>query len=144
MRRAGDVLNLESSVVLGDRHVEPLEVVQYQPRQGRTKQHEFSPGHQSESRLISMSIYLSDLSSLDAGGELVFPKADGGYGLRLRPSKGSAVFFYHLLEDGNVDDLSLHGDNVLRQGEKWVANVYVWDPRMPSAGANPTFMEQFT
>lgn len=43
--------------------------------------------------------------------------------------KGSAVLFYNLLEDGNGDDLSLHAALPVRQGEKWLANFWVWDPK---------------
>ena len=39
--------------------------------------------------------------------------------------------FYSMLEDGNVDDLSLHGAAPVQgaQAEKYLANVWIWDPK---------------
>ena len=42
--------------------------------------------------------------------------------------KGSAVLFYNLLEDGNSDDLALHEARPVKEGEKWLANYWIWDP----------------
>ena len=35
------------------------------------------------------------------GGETSFPKGGTGGGFKVKPSKGDAVLFYNLLEDGN-------------------------------------------
>ena len=35
--------------------------------------------------------------------------------------------FYSLLEDGNADDLSLHAALPVKEGEKWLANFWIWD-----------------
>jgi prolyl 4-hydroxylase len=43
-------------------------------------------------------------------------------------SLGQAVLFYNLLEDGNGDDLALHAAMPVKEGEKWLANFWVWDP----------------
>ena len=40
-----------------------------------------------------------------------------------------AVLFYNLLEDGNGDDLAVHAALPVYQGEKWLANFWVWDPK---------------
>ena len=40
-----------------------------------------------------------------------------------------AVLFYNLLADGNGDDLAVHAALPVYQGEKWLANFWVWDPR---------------
>jgi len=63
------------------------------------------------------------------GGETAFPKAAGGKGIKVSPKKGSAVLFYNLLEDGNGDDLALHAALPVKDGEKWLANFWVWDPK---------------
>jgi len=34
-----------------------------------------------------------------------------------------------MLEDGNLDDLSLHGGCPVKAGIKWAANWWFWDPR---------------
>jgi hypothetical protein len=77
------------------------------------------------SRYLTLLLYLTDQDTADAGGETAFPKAD----LKVHPGKGSAVLFYNILEDGNVDDLSLHAALPVGQGEKWLANVWIWDPK---------------
>jgi prolyl 4-hydroxylase len=53
-------------------------------------------------------------------------------GIGIWPEAGKAVLFYNVLPDGNVDDWSVHGgEEVLNgQGEKWIANLWVWDPVM--------------
>jgi prolyl 4-hydroxylase len=47
----------------------------------------------------------------------------------VHPGKGNAILFYNILEDGNVDDLALHAALPVGQGEKWLANVWIWDPQ---------------
>ena len=51
-------------------------------------------------------------------------------GFKVAPKKGHAVLFYNLLEDGNGDDLALHAALPVHHGEKWLANFWVWDPKM--------------
>ena len=52
--------------------------------------------------------------------------------LRRRPPpliisrQGTAALFYNLLVDGNGDDKSLHAALPVHQGEKWLANLWVW------------------
>ena len=46
----------------------------------------------------------------------------------VHPGKGSAVLFYSQLEDGNMDDYSLHAALPVKKGEKWLCNVWIWDP----------------
>jgi prolyl 4-hydroxylase len=53
--------------------------------------------------------------------------------LKVHPGKGSAVLFYNLLADGNVDELTLHAATPVVHGEKWLANFWVWDPEMKFA-----------
>ena len=79
-------------------------------------------------RSATLLIYLNDVPT---GGETRFPRAVNNYnaeGLQLKPKIGTAVLFYNILEDGNVDDLSQHGSNPTKGYEKWLANVWVWDP----------------
>mmetsp|Transcript_17097 Transcript_17097/g.28558 ORF Transcript_17097/g.28558 Transcript_17097/m.28558 type:complete len:555 (+) Transcript_17097:56-1720(+) len=49
---------------------------------------------------------------------------------QVTPAKGQAVIFYNLLSDGNADDLTLHEALPVTKGEKWLANIWVWDPKM--------------
>ena len=49
-------------------------------------------------------------------------------GMKLHPGKGGAVLFYNLLEDGNGDVKSQHSGMPVMKGEKWLANLWIWDP----------------
>ena len=82
-----------------------------------------------ESRFLTLLMYLSDSAGATAGGETAFPKADQGRGIKVTLKKGTALLFYNLLEDGNGDDTSLHAALPVWEGEKWLANLWVWDPK---------------
>lgn len=51
-------------------------------------------------------------------------------GFKVTPARGHAVVFYNLLPDGNADDLSVHEALPVSRGRKWLANIWVWDPKM--------------
>ena len=70
-------------------------------------------------------MYLNDVE--DGGGATRFPRALNNYnaqGLEIQPKVGQAALFYNMLEDGNVDDLSVHGSNPTMKNEKWLANLW--------------------
>jgi prolyl 4-hydroxylase len=79
-------------------------------------------------------LYLNDPASEGAGGATAFPKSQDPKGLSIHPGKGGAAFFYNLLEDGNPDDLSMHAAEPVLEGEKWLANVWLWDPQLNPKG----------
>lgn len=114
---------------------ESLQVVRYK-RGGE----EYQPHHDfiypsinnryQPTRFATLLMYLNTVPE-GQGGETRFPRAVNNYnaeGLEIQPKVGRAVLFYNLLEDGNVDDLSQHGSNPTRDHEKWLANLWVWDP----------------
>jgi len=37
-------------------------------------------------------------------------------------------FFYNLFPDGNVDPSTLHYAEPPIKGEKWMTNLWIWDP----------------
>ena len=78
-------------------------------------------------RLATLLIYLQPAAR---GGATEFFRANGDRGLKfereMRP--GSAVLFYSALPDGNIDERSLHAGAPVEDGEKWVANLWVWEP----------------
>ena len=43
------------------------------------------------------------------------------------PRKGDAVLFYHQSRSGKLDPAALHGACPVLKGEKWGANVWVWN-----------------
>ncbi|KAM6927973.1 transmembrane prolyl 4-hydroxylase [Xenentodon cancila] len=101
-------------------------------------------------RYITVLFYLN---SVDGGGETAFPVADNRTydevsliqndvdlldtrrncdksNLRVRPTKGTAVFWYNYLSDGKgwvgeQDEYALHGGCVVTHGTKWVANKWI-------------------
>mmetsp|Transcript_23240 Transcript_23240/g.64444 ORF Transcript_23240/g.64444 Transcript_23240/m.64444 type:complete len:650 (-) Transcript_23240:1517-3466(-) len=111
---------------------ESLQVVRYKTGEEYTPHHDFvAPSinnrHQP-SRFATLLIYLNDV---EEGGETRFPRAINNHnaeGLEIKPEVGKAVLFYNTLEDGNLDDLSQHGGNKVLAGNKWLANLWIWDP----------------
>ena len=92
--------------------------------------HDWGVSGHPQSRLITLLIYLTDQASPRAGGETAFPKGgEDGRGFKVRPQKGTAVLFYNLLEDGNGDDKALHAAMPCVEGEKMLANFWVWDDK---------------
>ncbi|XP_062400561.1 transmembrane prolyl 4-hydroxylase isoform X2 [Sardina pilchardus] len=101
-------------------------------------------------RYITVLFYLN---SVEGGGETTFPVADNRTyeelsliqndvdlldtrkncdkgNLRVKPTKGTAVFWYNYLSDGRgwvgeQDEYSLHGGCVVTSGTKWVANNWI-------------------
>ncbi|XP_061788158.1 transmembrane prolyl 4-hydroxylase [Nerophis lumbriciformis] len=101
-------------------------------------------------RYITVLFYLN---SVDGGGETAFPVADNRTfdevcliqngvdlmdtrrnceksNLRVKATKGKAVFWYNYLSDGKgwvgeQDEYALHGGCVVTQGTKWVANKWI-------------------
>ncbi|CAL5076628.1 unnamed protein product [Urochloa decumbens] len=79
------------------------------------------------------------LSTVDKGGETIFPNAKGWEsqpkddtfsecarkGLAVKPVKGDAVLFFSLHVNGEPDPLSLHGSCPVIEGEKWSAPKWI-------------------
>ncbi|CAB9519489.1 Probable prolyl 4-hydroxylase [Seminavis robusta] len=111
---------------------ESLQVVRYQPGEEYTAHHDFvypSARHRYQpTRYATLLLYLNDDFT---GGQTNFPRAVNPSkhdGITITPKAGKAVLFYNMLPDGNVDDLSQHQSLPVENGEKWLANLWVWDP----------------
>lgn len=82
---------------------------------------------------IQYIMFLMYLNKVHAGGNASFPKAhenckdQNGY-FGVQPIKGSVVFFYDLLPDGNVDEKTHHYTEPPVDSEKWMTNLWIWDP----------------
>uniref|UniRef100_A0A0D3FQC2 procollagen-proline 4-dioxygenase n=2 Tax=Oryza TaxID=4527 RepID=A0A0D3FQC2_9ORYZ len=82
---------------------------------------------------------LTYLSTVEKGGETVFPNAEGWEsqpkddsfsdcakkGLAVKAVKGDSVLFFNLQPDGTPDPLSLHGSCPVIEGEKWSAPKWI-------------------
>lgn len=105
---------------------------------------------QTSCRYITVLFYLNNV---EEGGETTFPVADNRTyeevsliqndvdlldtrkhcdkgNLRVKPSRGTAVFWYNYLSDGRgwvgeQDEYSLHGGCKVTKGIKWVANNWI-------------------
>ena len=143
-RRAAAVMNIDEKYMrdrlfdyntddpVKSSRAEALQLVHYDVGQHYTPHHDFtfpsSLNSYQPTRFVTLLLYLND-EGLE-GGETAFPKgvnAESPSGLMVTPEMGKAVLFYNMLPDGNMDDLSQHASLPVRKGEKWLANLWVWD-----------------
>lgn len=82
-------------------------------------------------RFVTVLMYLT---TVDEGGETVFPRAEVGVtgpewsecarqGNAVKARRGDAVMFFAMNPDGSEDPASLHGSCPTTQGTKWCALV---------------------
>uniref|UniRef100_A0A3Q2VDM9 Prolyl 4-hydroxylase, transmembrane b n=2 Tax=Haplochromini TaxID=319058 RepID=A0A3Q2VDM9_HAPBU len=132
---------------------EPLQVVRYEEGGHYHAHHDSGPVYPetacTHTRLAANAstpfetyiTVLFYLNSVDGGGETAFPVADNRTydevvrncdksNLRVKPTKGTAVFWYNYLSDGRgwvgeQDEYALHGGCMVTHGTKWVANKWI-------------------
>ncbi|KAK9797418.1 hypothetical protein WJX73_008984 [Symbiochloris irregularis] len=84
-------------------------------------------------RIATVLMYLT---TVDEGGETVFPEAEtkvvgpewsdcAKRGLAVKAHKGDALLFFSLHPDGETDHTSLHGSCPTTKGEKWSATKWI-------------------
>jgi prolyl 4-hydroxylase len=79
-------------------------------------------------RFATLVMYLNEGME---GGETSFPRwinAESADQIKVTPKIGRAALFYGMLPDGNMDDFSQHAALPVTKGEKWMTNLWVWDP----------------
>jgi prolyl 4-hydroxylase len=140
-RRAAALLKIDESLLhapMGDdvhahHHAtaESLQIVNYKVGQEYTAHHDFiypPINHRLQpTRFATLLFYLNDDFE---GGHTVFPRAVNAHhheGISVQPVRGTAVLFYNMLPDGNVDDLSQHSSTPVESGEKNIANLWICD-----------------
>lgn len=107
-------------------HIEPLQVVKYDPG-GFYKPHfDYFPKNRRTikacgQRLLTLFVYLNDLAPDDTGGHTAFPKL----GIQFKPKQGSAVMFWNTDLDGKVDPTTLHGGNPPIKSSKFGMNIWI-------------------
>mmetsp|Transcript_21121 Transcript_21121/g.32044 ORF Transcript_21121/g.32044 Transcript_21121/m.32044 type:complete len:482 (-) Transcript_21121:13-1458(-) len=143
-RRAADLMHLDEAYLRQRQdhemphlpsktsNAEQLQLVHYDKGQQYTPHHDFampSLGAGQPMRFATILFYLNEGME---GGETTFPRwrnAEDSSELKVIPEVGKAILFYNLLPDGNPDDLSQHAAKPVRKGEKWLINLWTWDPR---------------
>lgn len=130
-RRIGHISGIDESLLCEEENAESMQVVHYEEGQAYDAHFDWGVRGYPESRFLTVLLYLSDQLHSEAGGETAFPKGGAnGQGVMITPKKGNAVMFYSLLPDGNADEMSLHASLPVEEGEKWLANVWIWDPKV--------------
>mmetsp|Transcript_4347 Transcript_4347/g.9407 ORF Transcript_4347/g.9407 Transcript_4347/m.9407 type:complete len:530 (-) Transcript_4347:256-1845(-) len=143
-RRAGDLARIDESLLrrrskkeypdLPTRESlsETLQLVHYDPTQEYTAHHDFGYSHIDDNhqgaRFATILFYLNDGMT---GGQTSFPRYVNGksfHELMVKPEAGKAILFYDQLPDGNMDDFSQHSAKPVIRGEKWLINLWIWDP----------------
>jgi len=143
-RRAADLLRIDEALMRPrskDEYpemrnsgslAEALQLVHYDPGQEYTAHHDFGYADFSRkdqpARFATLLLYLNEGMQ---GGATQFPRwvnAETREGLNVVPKLGNAVLFYSQLPDGNMDDWSHHAALPVQVGEKWLMNLWVWDP----------------
>jgi len=145
-RRALSLLRLPAS------HMEPTQVLLYEPGQRYDGHHDFFPpdGYVNQPQMMAMldggrrnrmATLFWYLSDVEEGGETFFPFGNGtrryyqnyrdySGGLRVSARRGDAVLFYSMLGNGDLDHTSLHAGLAVEKGVKWSANKWFWnEPR---------------
>ena len=77
-------------------------------------------------RFATLLLYLNEGME---GGETEFPRwvnAKTSDGLRVVPQRRKAALFYNQLPDGNMDERSHHAALPIKNGEKFLINLWVW------------------
>lgn len=147
-RRAADLLRIDEALLRPrskdeyphltkrDSLAEALQLVHYEPGQEYTAHHDFGFADfrkkDQPARFATLLLYLNEGME---GGATQFPRwvnSETSKGLDAVPELGKAVLFYSQLPDGNMDDWSQHAALPVRKGEKWLMNLWVWDPESMS------------
>lgn len=92
----------------------------YEPHYDFAMKHEVNgfKGLGTGNRIATWINYMSDI---DAGGATVFPNI----GVRVKPEKGSAGFWFNLFKNGEGDMDTRHAACPVLAGSKWVSNKWI-------------------
>ncbi|GJN09977.1 hypothetical protein PR202_ga28034 [Eleusine coracana subsp. coracana] len=125
---------------LPEENAENIQILRYEHGQKYEPHHDYF--HDKVNQALGGHRYatvLMYLSTVEKGGETVFPNAKGWEsqlkddtfsecaqkGLAVKPVKGDAVLFFSLHPNGVPDPLSLHGSCPVIKGEKWSAPKWI-------------------
>jgi len=127
LKRVSDTIHIDDSLLNMSNAAETLQLVKYENNQYYNYHVDYET-YRANSRYITFLMYLNDV---EAGGQTGFRNAHcwdkGKHHFAVDPIKGSAVFFYDLLPDGNADDRSLHSGMHIKKGHKYMTNLWIYD-----------------
>eukprot|EP01084_Bolivina_argentea_P293117 504094_1 len=130
INRIGDMVGIDGDVLHSNKSSEDLQLVHYNEGEYYHEHHDYGTD-QENNRYITVLMYLNDVKY---GGNTSFPiasdecKDHNGY-FGVKPIKNSAVVFYDMLMDANVDPLSKHeAEPPVNGSDKWMTNLWIWDP----------------
>jgi len=127
IKRIADVVHIDEKLLNMAKSAETLQLVKYMKDQYYNYHHDYGTDRPN-SRYITFLMYLN---TPEEGGSTDFRQAKcfgRNEPLSFPAKKGDAMFFYNLLPDGNADTNSLHSGTHVRQGEKFMTNLWIWDP----------------
>lgn len=107
-------------------HQEGLQVVKYEEGQFYGEHYDYfdltieshRQHHMGNQRSMTVLLYLNDQFE---DGDTVFSELN----LIVKPSKGTALWFYNVKEDGSNEPLTLHAGLPPKNGVKWIANKWI-------------------
>ncbi|GFN31406.1 2OG-Fe(II) oxygenase [Paenibacillus xylaniclasticus] len=115
-------------------HAEGLQVLHYGPNQEYKAHYDFF-GQNSplarNNRISTLIIYLNDV---EEGGETLFPLLQ----LRVKPERGSALYFEYFYQQQALNNLTLHSSVPVVRGDKWVATQWMRRQRIRDFGLIPS------
>jgi len=127
IKRIADIVQIDEKMLNMAKSAETIQLVKYQKDQYYNYHHDYGTDRPN-SRYITFLMYLN---TPEMGGETAFREAQcfGNKAPLSHPArKGEAMFFYNLLPDGNADTYTLHSGTHVRKGEKFMTNLWIWDP----------------
>ena len=68
------------------------------------------------------------------GGQTHWPHANDNREFQTEIEKYSAIFWYEMLEDGNLDQATVYQHKRVENGEYIMGHIAVWDPYLPEDG----------